>query len=70
VFADPFVAIVWDRVESGEQRWHALGVVEGFLLLLVAHAVLEEGDEAEVIHIISARKATRAERKIYENENL
>ena len=27
-FADPFVLIEPERVEGGEQRWHALGIVE------------------------------------------
>ncbi len=68
VFADPFALMVQDRVENGEQRWQTIGMVAGHLLLLVAHTV-SENDDAEVIGIISARKADPKERKRYEQEN-
>ena len=68
VFADPFALMVQDRIENGEQRWQTIGMVDGHLLLLVAHTV-NEGDDAEVIGIISARKADPKERKRYEQEN-
>jgi len=70
-FADPFALSQQDRIEGGEQRWQTLGLVEGHLLLLVAHTVWEEdeaGNTVEVIHIISARKADRKERRHYEDE--
>ncbi|WP_394804733.1 BrnT family toxin [Sphingobium yanoikuyae] len=70
-FADPFALSVQDRIEGGEQRWQTLGLVEGHLLLLVAHTVSEEdgdGEYVEVIHIISARRADRKERRRYEEE--
>lgn len=67
-FADPFALMVQDRIENGEQRWQTIGMVEGHLLLLVAHTVSED-DDAEVIGIISARKADPKERKRYEQEN-
>ncbi|TXJ09113.1 MAG: hypothetical protein E6Q25_04075 [Acinetobacter sp.] len=28
-----------DRLENGEERWQAIGVVNGVLMLLVAHTV-------------------------------
>ena len=71
VFADPFALSAQDRVEDGELRWITLGLVDDALLLLVAHTLLEEdedGTEIEVIRIISARKATRAEQRRYENQ--
>ena len=67
-FADPFALTVHDRIENGEQRWQTLGMVEGHLLLLVAHTVGED-DDSEVICIISARKADPKERKRYDQEN-
>ena len=67
-FADPFALIAQDRFESGEYRWQTLGLVEGCLLLLVAHTVTD-ADGTEVVRIISARKATRKERKRYDHEN-
>ena len=68
VFADPFALIVQDHIENGEQRWQTIGMVDGHLLLLVAHTVSED-DDTEVIGIISARKADPKERKRYEQEN-
>jgi len=49
-----------DRAEDGELRWRTIGRVESFLLLLVAHTVVED-DEIEIIRIISARRADRRE---------
>ena len=64
-FADPFLLTRQDRIEYGEQRWQTIGMVDGHLLLLVAHTVAEVG-ETEVVRIISARKAEPMERKRYE----
>ena len=65
VFLDPLALTHQDRIENGEPRWQTLGMVEGCLLLLVAHTVRHEEDD-EVIRIISARKADKKERKHYE----
>ena len=43
-----------------------LGMVNHTLLLLVAHILAQQGEEEEQIRIISARRATKLERKIYE----
>jgi uncharacterized DUF497 family protein len=65
VFADPFALVDQDRVEGAELRWQTLGLVGGLVLLLVAHTVrTEDGDE--IIRIISARRANRKERQIYD----
>jgi uncharacterized DUF497 family protein len=69
-FNDPAVVSYKDRVEGGEERWKTLGMVEGLLLLLlVAHTVNHADSEEEVIRIISAREPSRAERRLYEEEN-
>jgi uncharacterized DUF497 family protein len=68
VFSDPFALTEQDRIEGGEQRWQTLGVVEGVLMLLVAHTVCDDG-ETEVIRIISARRAEPKERRRYEQRN-
>ena len=65
VFADPYALVEQDRVEDGELRWQTLGLVGNIVLLLVAHTV-RAGQEGEIIRIISARKAVRKERKLYE----
>lgn len=72
VFLDPLYVSVQDSIEGGESRWQTLGLVEGVLLLTVAHTVreeLEDGALVDVIRIISARHATRKERRRYEDEN-
>ncbi|NLS20317.1 BrnT family toxin [Rhizobium sp. P40RR-XXII] len=71
VFADPFALSHHDRIEGGEYRWQTLGMVEGHVLLLVAHTIHEDdedGHAVEVIRIISARKAEKSERRRYEQE--
>ncbi len=65
VFLDPRHLSVQDRIEGGEQRWRILGQIGGVAVILVVHTVTEEGPAAEpveVIHIVSARRATRRER--------
>jgi uncharacterized DUF497 family protein len=72
VFTDPFALMELDRVEGGEQRWRTLGMVENYLLLLVAHTIHvedESGGPIEIIRIISARTADRKERRRYEQDN-
>ncbi|TPK38238.1 BrnT family toxin [Mesorhizobium sp. B2-5-4] len=64
VFTDPFALTEQDRVEDGEYRWQTTGVVEGFLVLLVAHADRAE-DGMDVIRIISAPRATTTEKRRY-----
>jgi uncharacterized DUF497 family protein len=71
VFADPFALTEQVRIEGGELRWQTLGVVEEYLLLLIAHTIRDdyEGEQTiEVIRIISARAADRKETR-YEQEN-
>ena len=65
VFDDAHAVSRRERIEDGEERWQTLGSAGGVVILLVAHTYYEEGDE-EVIRIISARKATPCERRIYE----
>jgi uncharacterized DUF497 family protein len=67
-FADPFLLMQQDRFENGERRWQSIGMVDGHLVLLVAHTVGEDDDGTEVLRIISARKAESKERKRYEQD--
>ena len=62
VFDDPFQISRQDREVETEERWQTIGVVQGSRVLLVAHTV--EEDEV-LIRILSARKATPQERRIY-----
>lgn len=62
VFGDPLAYTFPDPDHSrGEARWITFGMSKGRLLLVIAH--VERGYR---IRIISAREATRHERKIYE----
>ncbi len=64
VFDDPFAVSVSDHVVEGEERWQTLGMVGGVVLLVAHTSLATDGEEA--IRIISARKATPRERRIYE----
>lgn len=68
VWSDPLYVVLPDRVEDGEQRWHAIGMIGAIVILVVVHSYPEPDDEGRV-RIISARKATAHERKRYEQES-
>ena len=70
VFLDPFALTEQDRVENGERRWRTVGLVEGVVVLVVAHTVEDEEDGAELVRIVSARRADRTERRRYDEERL
>jgi uncharacterized protein len=64
VFGDPFAITFSDPQHSlGELRFITFGLTRTRKLLVIAHAEREES-----IRIISARPATRTERKIYEED--
>jgi uncharacterized protein (DUF4415 family) len=62
VFDDPHALSVQDRIVDGEERWQTIGLIEGILVLLVAHTVSDSPreDGEETVRIISARKQPRA----------
>lgn len=62
-FFDPFFVLL-DASSEGESRAAIIGMDERWSLLFVVHL----GDEADRIRIVSARKATRNERRRYENQ--
>lgn len=60
-----------DSIVSGEERWQTFGMIDGVLLLVVVHTTSDDLDQdlsIETIRIISARKVTRSEREIYEED--
>ena len=66
VFNDPNAIFRKDRVVAGEQRWHAIGMATGALLLVVhVYRMEKKHDKSEIIRIISAREANKRERRIY-----
>lgn len=62
VFFDPFLVLV-DASRNDEARDAVIGLDTRWNLLFVVHIEREDN----TIRIISARKATRQEREIYEN---
>jgi len=66
VFDDPEFVMTRDRIVEDEERWQTIGLVEGVLLLLVAHT-MESRDDEEIVRIISAREVTARERRRYES---
>ncbi len=65
VFEDPDCRRVFSRTEGGEERFLALGMVwsyQGRFVLVVVHVYR---DKRRIVRIISARKATEKERKLY-----
>jgi uncharacterized DUF497 family protein len=66
VFDDPNAVSLQDRDVEGEQRSKTIGLANS-AVVVVAHTFGSEGGD-ELIRIISARKATRSERRLYEEE--
>lgn len=65
VFDDPFAALRFDRTVDGEDRWLAFGKVMNLYVLVVVHTYRNH-DDREFVRIISARRATSHERRLYE----
>ena len=68
VFDDPLHVSFPECIQDGEERWQTLGLILGVVVVLVAHTVRMESDD-EVVRLVSARKATRQERRFYEQGN-
>lgn len=64
VFGDPLAITRIDR-HAGELRWQIIGHWCGGIIILVVYTV-READGSDSLRIISARKATKAERRHYE----
>jgi len=64
VFDDPCCVTFVERLTDGEVRWHAIGSIENLIVLAVVHTYREEASD-EVVRIISARLATRREKRLY-----
>jgi hypothetical protein len=69
VFLDAQALTVYDAASSqDEQRWFTLGFDVGGKLLAVAHTHQDIALGRARVRIISARRATRRERRNYEQE--
>ena len=69
IFRDPNHVVTENYFieEEGEQRYQAIGTSGGLSLLLVVF-VDRSAPEEEIIHIISARKATAYEKSAYKDQ--
>ncbi len=61
-FSAPLLVRFDTRQDYGEDRWVALGLARGRIVVVV----YTERDNGEIIRIISVRKALQHERKCYE----
>jgi uncharacterized DUF497 family protein len=68
VWTDPMHLVRFDRHEGGEERWRAVGMAGGIVLLLVVHTYPDDANDR--VRIVSARRATAAERRAYQNGDL
>jgi uncharacterized DUF497 family protein len=69
VLADPLALTVFDDAHSEfEERWFTLGQSSEGRLLAVSHTYTATGPASAQVRIISAREATRAERRQSEDE--
>jgi uncharacterized protein len=64
VFHDPLKRLDIEGDEHGEIRWRTTGTIDG-ILYVVSHTIREEGED-DTYRIITARRATPRESKIYE----
>ncbi len=64
---DPRLSLRLDRMEDGEERWHAVGLVGALALIVVVHTY--RGEDEDIVRIISARRATTNEREAYYRDN-
>jgi len=69
VFDDPRAISIQDRHDNGEERWQTIGRIRQTVILLVAHTYRDGEVNEEIVRIISARKATPKERRIYEQDD-
>lgn len=69
IFCDPFLITFYDDFHSKrEERYISIGYSARQRILLAVHTE-QQTEEAVFIRIISSRKATPSERKIYEEKS-
>lgn len=68
VFRDPHYLSIEDRSSDEEPRYWAVGRLESLSVVVVVYSIVEQR-EHDIFRVISARKATRRERDLYEKEN-
>ena len=69
VFLDPNALSLFDDQHSEEEeRWITLGLDETGVLLVLSHTYHEETENSARVRLISARKATKNEKKQYQRK--
>lgn len=69
VLLDPMALTLFDAAHSqSEERWFTLGETAAGRLLAVSHTHMSQGADSARVRIISAREATRTERRQYQSE--
>ena len=69
IFSDPSLHTFKDDFHSEmEDRYISIGISLKSRVLLVVHLELERSPGETIIRIVSSRKATKNERKVYEKE--
>ena len=67
LFNDPLLVTFMDNYHSAdEERYISIGTSAKRRILLVVHTDLDEAQDSFVIRLISSRKATASERRVYE----
>lgn len=67
IFSDPFLVSFPDEYHSeDEQRLISIGASSRNRIILAVHTEMLESKNTIVVRIISARKATASERRVYE----
>lgn len=69
IFNDPFLVTFSDEFHTvSEDRYISIGYSMRDRILLAVHTEHQETEEILIIRIISCRKATTSERKVYEED--
>ncbi|MBY0572861.1 MAG: BrnT family toxin [Undibacterium sp.] len=69
VFLDPLSITVYDEEHSqSEERWHTIGHDAQGAILVIAHTYQATSHHGARIRLISARLATKQERRFYADE--
>ena len=67
IFRDPHATSIFDEEHSQEEdRWITMGKDDSGIVLVLTHTFRSIDESSNAIRIISARKATKRERKQYE----
>ena len=69
VFLDPLMQSILDEDHSKfQERWITMGRARDGRLLVVSHSDAQTGDDKTSVRLISARPATRSERRQLESD--